>query len=165
MNTQFLANVALQAEQFSAMDAAIAGLQGSVGGVAPLSAGQKLQGKAMGPRTEAFCRLALAVLKQNPQLLPARMSAAAALTDLETYDQLRPRVEQLNQLLTQALDLKFALGNDIYMVAREVYNQLRRTGRSEGLQDACAELGQLFARSTAKAKARRAAAEGETPTG
>ena len=54
-----------------------------------------------------------------------------------------------------------ALGNDIYMVAREVYNQLRRTGRSEGLQQACTELGQLFARSNVKAKARRPAAGGD----
>lgn len=163
MNTQFLTNLSLKPEQLSGMDNAIAGLNESFGNVEPLSSAQKLQGKPMGPRSEAFCRLALAVLKQNPQLLPGRMSAEEALADLEAFDQLRPRLESLTQLLARALDLQFALGNDIYMVAREVYNQLRRTGRSEGLQQACAELGQLFARSNAKTKARRPAAGGDTP--
>ena len=114
-------------------------------------------------RTEPFCRLALETMQKHPQLLPPRIPVDDAVAQLQTFDQLRPRVRNLIELLTRAEDTLFSIGSEVYGVALEGYNQLRRYGRVDGLKQTCDELGLRFAKISAKAKARRASTQADGP--
>jgi hypothetical protein len=163
MNTQKLATLALSAEQYSAIDAHQSELETHFTGLVSLTAEQKKLARTMGLRSEAFCRRVLEVMQQNPHLLPPKVQLADALSDLAQFERLRPRVERMTKLQERAIDTLFGLGSNVFRVALECYNQLRRFGDNEGLKQACIELGGMFVREGAKAKARRAAVRGTPP--
>lgn len=163
MKIQKLANLALSAEQFSAIDATQTTMEGHFAGLVSLTADEKKGVRTMGLRSEAFCRRMLEVMQQNPHLLPPKVVLADAIADLETYARLRSRVERMSKLLERAVDTLFALGGNVYSVALAGYGQLRRFGDNEGLRQTSVELGAMFATSAIKAKARRAAVAAGTP--
>jgi hypothetical protein len=66
--------------------------------------------KKMGQKSEAFCRQALTVLEQNPQMVPANVPLADAIADLNALEQLRPRMVRLSRLSERASDTDTALG-------------------------------------------------------
>jgi hypothetical protein len=163
MKTKPLANLALSAEQLSAMDSAYTTMQTSLVAMTALDPGDKRGGLSMGVRTEPFCRLALETMQKHPQLLPPRIPVADAVALLEAYDQLRPRVRNLIELLTRADDTLYSAGGSIYAVALEGYNALRRLGRVDGLSPVIEELGVRFAKTGAKAKGRRSGTPANPP--
>lgn len=166
MNTQNLRTLSLTAEQLSVIDAAFDTMKANLVGLVALNPVEKQGGRAMGTRTEPFCRLALETMQKHPQLVPARIPVADTLARLKTYDDLRPRVRNLIELLTRADDTLFSMGSDIYAVALEGYQQLRRLGQTDGLKQTIDELRLRFAKTSAKAKARRAGTPGgATDTG
>lgn len=61
----------------------------------------------LGPKSEAFCMQALAVLQANPQIVPATLDLAEAASDKRTLDQLRPRLVVLRQLIERADDTRW----------------------------------------------------------
>lgn len=163
MNINNLTALTLSVEQLAAIDTAYATMQANLTGLVARGAGQKRNGRVMGPRTEPFCRLALETMQKHPQLLPPSIPVAEAVALLQTFDQLRPRVRNLIELLTRADDTLFSLGGDIYAVALEGYNQLRRLGSIAGLKPTVDELSLRFARSRAF-KERRAANDSDRNT-
>ena len=52
----------------------------------------------MGQKSEVFCRQAISVLAQNPQIVPPSLHVADAQADLLALDRLRPVLERLQKL-------------------------------------------------------------------
>jgi len=145
--TQNIINLALTEAQLQAVDAAIGELETQLVDLIALTKPQKQSLLKMGDKSEAFCRQAMRVLEQNPQLAPPNLAAANPLQDLRTMDQLRPRLVRLSRLSERAADTDLALGSDVMDASLKVYGLLKLTGRSEGLNTMRRELGSRFARS------------------
>ena len=100
----------------------------------------------MGDKSEVFCRQTLSVLAANPQIIPPNLNLAEAQADLSALDLLRPRLQQLEQLVERADDTALALGSDIITVALEGYGLLKVSGKSEALKGARRDLSARFAK-------------------
>jgi hypothetical protein len=112
----------------------------------------------LGPKSEAFCMQALAVLQANPQIVPATLDLAEAASDKRTLDQLRPRLVVLRQLIERADDTEMALGSDLMSVARDGYQLLEVAGKDAALKAARKELSARYARRRAVKEAEAAEA-------
>lgn len=144
--SQNLVTLNLTDAQLAAVDAALTELETQLVGLIALPPGQKRGLRKMGERSEAFCRQALTVLEQNPQLVPANVLAADAIGDLAAIDKLRPRMLRLGRLSERASDTTIALGSDVMTTALQVYGQIKLTGSGEGLAAARRDLGTRFPR-------------------
>jgi hypothetical protein len=145
--TQNLISLNFTADQLQAVDSAIAELETRLAGMIALTKTQRVTVRKMGDKSEAFCRQAMRVLEQNPQLAPPNLVAGAPLEDLTALDQLRPRMVRLARLSERAADTDLALGSDVMDASLKVYGLLKLTGRSEGLDGLRREMGTRFARS------------------
>ncbi len=146
--TQNLVSLNLTEEQLTAVDAALAELEKQLAGLIALPAATKRQLRKMGPKSEAFCRQALRVLEQNPQIVPASVPLADAVADLAALEALRPRMVRLSRLSERASHTEIALGSDVMTVALQGYSLLKVTGRTEGLEPLRQEMGERFYRSS-----------------
>jgi hypothetical protein len=112
---------------------------------------QRLSLPKMGLKSEAFCRQALSLLAQNPQVMPASVGLADAQADLVALDRLRPLLLRLQRLSERASDTEFALGSDVMATSLQAYALLKLVGKNQGLEGLRSELGSRFARSSRKA--------------
>ena len=144
--TQNLISLNFTADQLQAVDSAITALETQLSGLIALTKTQRVTMRKMGNKSEAFCRQAMHVLEQNPQLAPPNLVAATPLGDLTALDQLRPRMVRLARLSERAVDTDLALGSDVMDASLKVYGLLKLTGRSEGLDGLRREMGTRFAR-------------------
>jgi hypothetical protein len=144
--TQNLVTLNLTDAQLTAVDAALTELENQLSGLIALPAARKRSLKKMGQKSEAFCRQALLVLEQNPQIVPASVPLADAIADLNALEALRPRMIRLSRLSERASDTDIALGSDVMTVALQGYSLLKVTGRSEGLETLRQELGERFSK-------------------
>ena len=144
--SQNIVTLNLTEAQLSAVDAALTELETQLSGLIALPVAQKRGLRKMGERSEAFCRQALTVLGQNPQLVPANVLAADAIGDLAAIDKLRPRMLRLGRLSERASDTTIALGSDVMTTALQVYAQIKLSGSGEGLAAARRDLGTRFVR-------------------
>jgi hypothetical protein len=149
--TQNLVTLNLTDAQLTAVDAALTELETQLGGLIALPASRKMSLKKMGNKSEAFCRQALRVLEQNPQIVPANVPLADAIADLNALEQLRPRMVRLSRLSERASDTGIALGSDVMAVALQGYSLLKLTGRTEGLEPLRQELGLRFTKASRRA--------------
>jgi len=149
--SQNLVSLNLTDVQLTAVDTALTELETQLAGLIALP--QRVGYKAMGNKSEAFCRQTLHVLEQNPHIVPPNLGLADAVADLEAIDQLRPRMVRLAKLSERASDTNFALGSDVMAAALEGYNLLKRTGKMEGLDSLRKELGVRFSRGPQQAVA------------
>lgn len=131
--TQNLIDLAFSEEQLCAIDGAIAVLEANLAGLIALSAAQRLSLQKMGSAGEPFCRNALSVLAQNPQIVPPSLGLPGAQADLRALDQLRPRGMRLKVLAGRVEDSEMALGSDVFAVARAGYKLLGVVGSGQGL--------------------------------
>lgn len=150
---QNLVTLNLSETQLAAVDAALTVLETQLAGLVALAPGSKRRMQPMGERSEAFCRQALRVLSENPQVVPPNVDVADALRDLSMRDALRPRSIRLARLMSRMEDTDYALGTDAMTVATQGYGLLKLVGKTEGLDAARKDLGSRFA------KRRRASAE------
>ncbi len=141
---QNIATLNLTVAQITAVDAALSTLETELAGLVALAPGMKRRLMQMGDKSEAFCRQALRVLGENPQVVPPNIDVADAVRDLEARDQLKPRVIRLSRLLSKMEDTEFALGSDAMTVASQGYALLKVVGRSEGLEGFRKDLGTRF---------------------
>jgi hypothetical protein len=142
--------------QITALDAALTELETQLSGCIALDLTKKRALKKMGEKSEAFCRQAMLLLSQNPELVPANVVAAGPVQDLAMLDRLRPRLARLTRLAERASDTDIALGSDVMVASLQVYGQLKLTGASEGLQSLRRDLGMRFARTTKPEEAKAA---------
>lgn len=144
--TQNVVSLNLTDAQLQAVDAALTVLETQLSGLIALPVAQKRSLRKMGEKFEAFCRQAMRVLQQNPQLVPANLVASNATEDLADLDKLRPRLVRLSRLSERGADTDLALGSDVMAASMKVYGLLKLTGGGEGLQAMRRELGSRFAR-------------------
>jgi len=136
----------LTVEQLRAVDGALTELETQLSGLFALSSTQRRTLKRMGEKSEAFCRQALRMLEQNPQIVPPNIPVVEAVADMNTLDQLRPRIMRLSRLSERAADTDVGLGSDVMAVALKGYGLLKLTGSREGLEPLRRELKMRFAK-------------------
>jgi hypothetical protein len=154
--SQNLVSMSFSSDQLVALDTTLATLAEQLSGMVALTVAQRRSASKMGAKSEAFCRLALNAMAENPAVVPPGVDLVDAKADLEVLDQLRPRFQRLRALAARSADTELALGSDVMVAAREGYGVLRVIGRSRGLESLSKELGQRFV------KAPRQAAQPET---
>jgi hypothetical protein len=145
--TQNLTDFVLSEAQLASVDNALFDLETQLAGLIAMTSTQRRKLARMGDKSEAFCRQALSVLGQNPQVVPPSLNLVGAQLDLTTLDQLRPRLHRLQRLAERAADTETALGSDIMRCALDGYALLKVSGRNQGLEGLLKELGVRFAKS------------------
>lgn len=88
----------------------------------------------MGDKSESFCRESVAVLGRHPQVLPPTFDLADMVADLAAFDELRPRIIELTNLLHRMTVTRTALGADVMAAALHGYQLLQVAGKHHGLQ-------------------------------
>ena len=149
--SQNIVSLVLTDEQINAAMDALTALEGALAGLISLDAEERRRLTKMGQKSEVFCRQALSVLAQNPQVVPPSLKLADAQADLAALDRLRPVLDRLQRLYERGTDSEMALGSDVMEVALEGYGLLKVSGRQQGLDSLRREL------STRWSKARRVA--------
>ena len=137
---QNLVSLQLSAQDLTDFDAALATLRRLTANMRALPANTRRDLNKMGEKSEYFCRQTLNVLAANPQILPSTLDLAEAQRDMLAVEQLRPRLQQLEQMVEKLDDTVLALGSDVINCALEGYALLRVSGKSEGLKAARREL-------------------------
>jgi hypothetical protein len=141
-----LVDMEWSAEDLKVIDGALQILREKFGVMPGLSAQQRRSIRRLGPQSEAFARHALDVIGPNRQMVPRNIDVDGAFKDLQLFDQLRPRVNDLRMICELANDIETALGSDILRVAMDAYQLLRVTGAREGLENARRDLSVRFKR-------------------
>jgi len=154
--TQNIASLNLTDEQLVAVDASLSELEAQLAGLVALTVPQKRSLRKMGEKSEAFCRQAMLLLSQNPELVPANVVAARPVEDLAMLDRLRPRLLRLKRLSERASDTDTALGSDVMVASLAVYGQLKLPGASEGLRELRRNLGMRFTKTSKPEEAKAA---------
>lgn len=143
---QNLISLKLSTQDLMDMDAALAALKRVFAPMIALEAADRVELRKMGPKSREFCEQTLTLLEQNPQIVPPNLGLAEALLDREALNQLRPRLQQLRQLVERGDDTEMALGSDLMQTALEGYRLLAVSGKSEALRGARRELSARFAK-------------------
>ncbi len=145
---QNLISLNLSDDDINQIDAALGILEQRLSGLVALTNDERRSLTKMGDKSEAFCRQTLAVLSQNPDLLPPRFSLAEAQRDLAAIDVLRPRLARMRRLMERAEDSDTALGSDVMTAALEGYALLRVSGSGSGLDALRTAIGSRFTRAS-----------------
>ena len=144
MTQQNLSSLVLTDAQVQAAEASLFDLEFQLRDLIALSTSKRRTIIRMGDKSEAFCRQALGVLAQNPQVVPASVDLSGALSDLAALDRLRPMLHRLQRLTERAQDTEMALGSDCMNVALAGYALLKVAGKNQGLEGLRKELGSRF---------------------
>ena len=144
--SQNLISLDITDTQVSAALDALAALEAALPGLISMDAEERRRLTKMGRKSEVFCRQALSVLSQNPQIVPPNLGLAEAQADLLALDKLRPVLDRLQRLAARGADTETALGSDVMSVALEGYGLLKLSGRNEGLDDMRKELSSRWAK-------------------
>ena len=132
--TQNLVSLQFTTADLAALDATLDALEDRLKPLIGLTPEQRQSLTKMGSKSEAFCRQTLALLQQNPDILPKNFDLAEAQSDLANIDALRPRFMRLRKLAERADDSELALGSDVMVAALGGYAQLKLSGRAQGLE-------------------------------
>lgn len=143
---QNLISLTLSQQDLTDVDAALATLRRVFASFVALQPDDRVEMKKMGPKSREFVEQTLTLLENNPQIVPPSLGLAEALADRTALDQLRPRLQQLHQLMEKADDTEMALGSDMMSIALEGYRLLEVSGKGEALKSARRELSARFAR-------------------
>ncbi|MCI4566698.1 hypothetical protein [Lysobacter sp. CFH 32150] len=150
--TQNIISLELSDGQITIALEALTELEGALAGLISLEAEDRRRLTKMGQKSEVFCRQALSVLAQNPQIVPPSLPLAEAQSDLRALDRLRPVLDRLQRLAERGADTEIALGSDVMDVALEGYGLLKVSGKNQGLDGLRKELSSRFSRTTRKAE-------------
>ncbi|KRG40263.1 hypothetical protein ARC78_12755 [Stenotrophomonas pictorum JCM 9942] len=145
--TQNLISLTLTDDQLQAVDQALSDLEAQLTGLVAMTTAQRRKLARMGDKSEAFCRQTLSMLAQNPQVVPATLNVADAVSDLQALDRLRPRMQRITRLAERASDTEIALGSDVVRCALDGYAILKVAGRNQGLEGLRRGLSSRFAKS------------------
>lgn len=145
-------------EQWASLDAALGTIEQLLAGMVSLTPEERMRLIKMGDGSEAFCRQALDVMGENPNVLPRNLDLAEMRRDLATHDALRPRLMRLQRLVEKAADTDMALGSDVMAAALEGYAFLKIAGKGEGLHGLRRSLSKRFEQAPRKLEPPAAAA-------
>ena len=148
--SQNLISITFSDEDVSTLDSAIGALEATLAHLIDLHTDQRRTLTKMGGKSEAFCRQALNVLAQNPQVVPSGLDLPEAQRDLQALDVLRSRTARLRQLVGRMEDTELALGSDVMTAALNGYALLKVLGKGSGLDALRNEVGLRFAKRATK---------------
>ena len=152
MSQNIISLVLTDAQIKAAMDALTA-LEGALTGLIALDGEERRRLTKMGQKSEVFCRQAISVLAQNPQIVPRSLQLADAQADLLALDRLRPVLDRLQKLAERGSDTEIGLGSDAMEVALEGYGLLKISGKNQGLDGLRKELSSRWSRGRRPAEA------------
>jgi len=132
------------------VDKALDTLDAFTQGMISLSPDERKSMTKMGDKSEAFCRLAIDVFKQNEKILPKTFDMESYLLDLASLDMLRARLVRLNRISQMLSDTEMALGSDLMVNSLEGYSYLKIAGKSLGLDDLRGQMSMRFSRGRKK---------------
>ena len=161
---QDLISLSLPVTKLTAIDNALAALETALTELVALEPAARKRLPKMGGKSEAFCRQALSVVSQNPQIVNPSLGLASAQADLAALDVLRPRRQRLQKLVERMHDTETLLGSDVMATALEAYGLLKVSGKSQGLSALRAGLSTRF-KGKSTAKRLRAANDAEGNSG
>ena len=144
--SQNLATTHFDDAQWGAVDQAITSVEQTL---APLlvalnGPAQRRRLAKMGDGSEAFCRKAHDVMRENVSLLPGNLDLDEMRRDLASHDALNTRLVRLTRLLEKVRDTDMALGSDVMVAALGGYAYLKLAGKGEGLDAVSRDLGKRF---------------------
>ena len=145
--SQNLISLQLSAADLAALDGALKTIEDKLTGLIDLSIEQRRFLNKMGDKSEAFARMAVEVLGNNPNVLPANFNLAEVRRDLAAFDQLRSRLVRVNRIQERKADSQLAIGSDVMNAVLEGYAFLKVAGKGEGLDTARKALSARFAKS------------------
>ncbi|MCT7308240.1 MULTISPECIES: hypothetical protein [Ralstonia] len=145
--SQNLISLQLSTTDLAAVDSALKTIEDKLTGLIDLSIKQRRFLNKMGDKSEAFARMAVEVLGNNPNVLPANFNLAEVRRDLAAFDQLRSRLVRVNRIQERMADSQLALGSDVMNAVLEGYAFLKVAGKGEGLDTARKALSARFAKS------------------
>jgi hypothetical protein len=151
--SQNIISLVLTDAQIKAAMDALTALEGALTGLIALDAEERRRLTKMGQKSEVFCRQAISVLAQNPQIVPPSLHVADAQSDLLALDRLRPVLDRLQKLAERGSDTEIALGSDVMDVALEGYGLLKVSGKNQGLDSLRKELSSRWSRGRRPAEA------------
>lgn len=143
---QNLISLSFTEQDLTDFDTALGTLGRLMGPFVALDAQERRELNKLGPKSEVFVDETFTILRNNPQVVPPNLGLDEALADKAALDQLRPRLQQLRQLLERADDTEMALGSDVINVALEGYRLLAVSGKGESLRSARRALSRRFSR-------------------
>jgi hypothetical protein len=146
--SQNLVSITFTDAQLVAIDQTLDTLESQLLNLVALNADQRRSVPKMGEKSEAFCRQALTLLEQNPQVVPPSVAVADAKADLLALDQWRPRMLRLQRLSERSEDTGLALGSDVMATALQGYALLKVVGKNQGLEGLRKSLGTRFTKSS-----------------
>ena len=147
--SQNLISLSLTAEDYTAIDQAIATLEGHLSGLIELGADERRGLVRMGDKSESFCRQTLALMTENRGLVPADVGLDEAINDLNQLDLLRRRTIRLRQLAGRCEDSETALGSDVMSASLEGYALMKVLGKGSALEGLRQEISARFNRKSA----------------
>ena len=143
---QNLISVTLTDQDIADLDAALATIRRLMTPMIALTRDDRQAITKMGPKSEAFCNQVIALLVNNPQIVPPSLGLEETLADKKALEQLRPRFALLHQLSEKADDTEMALGSDLMNAAIEGYRLLSVSGKGDALKSARKELSARWAK-------------------
>ena len=142
---QNYAQVHFSDEQWTQVDKAIDALFVALNPMlVALSTQQRSRAVKMGDGSQAFCRKAVEVIQESPQLIPGNFDTAELVRDLKTHDILNQRLVRVTRLQEKMANTEMALGSDVMVAALEGYHYLKLAGKHEGLDALRKLLGKRF---------------------
>ena len=142
--SQNLISLRIDANRFSAIDAAVTALEKQLDDFVELSVEQRRELLKLGPRSEVFCRATIDVMERNPGALPADFDLDAIREDRIALGQVRPLLSRLRMLVSRVQDTEMALGSDLYKAALEGYRFAKATGSGAMLDELRIEASPRF---------------------
>ena len=142
--SQNLISLRIDANRFSAIDAAVTALEKQLDDFVELSVEQRRELLKLGPRSEVFCRATIDVMERNPGVLPADFDLDAIRQDRVAIDQVRPLLSRLRMLVSRVQDTEMALGSDLYKAALDGYRFAKATGKGAMLDELRMQASPLF---------------------
>lgn len=131
--TQNLISLDLSADDVAEFDAALAVIEKFVKPLLSLTAEEAKGLSKMGDKSEQFCRQAAMLLGQNRDMLPATFELDEMVSDLASFDVLRPRAVRLHDAVARLDDTLMALGSDVMVAASKGYGLMQMFGKDESL--------------------------------
>lgn len=141
---QNLANVHFDAAQWAELDAALDTVERLWDPMLVVLPRGRRGLVKMGNGSEAFCRTALRVMRDNPRQLASNIDLVEMARDLDSHDALAARRTRIDRLVEKLTDTDTALGSDVMTAALRGYAQLKLHGKAAGLDGLRRDLGRQF---------------------
>src|SRR6478735_1833125 len=140
-----LIDMTVGAESLTTVDTAQTTLETTFNFATSVPVDERMKLFKIGANTEEFAARILELAKRNIDLLPRGLDLDAIERDKVAREQLIPRLDRLRQFVERLEHTVLLLGVDYLAGTRVAYRSLKANGKTAGLEDLLADIGQCFA--------------------